>query len=520
MTKTILHYFVDSNLFIQCRPLEQIDWSPWDTFEEVRLIVSSPVLREIDYRKNKGNDRVGRRARATSAMFRKMLSKGHKFVRNDAPRVALYIESHHRYSKDLEHRLNYEERDDQLIGVAYEFAQHNKSCEVRLLTHDTTPLYTANGLGLTADIIPDEWLLPPETTKKEKEMRALREENTRLKKAEPSFTIRCVDKSDLELKRYHSSHTWFEPLTDEQIDGLMQRLKDRFPRVTDFGSREPSERALKRTGWNSLLGTTEIFTPATDKEIAKYTDETYPNWLNDCEHLLRNHHRALQLQTSVLGFSFLAENTGTRPAADALITIEARGRFRIKPPPTDGRDDEQDGGTDDLGTLLPKVLPPPPVAPMGRWRRKIGHWHQIDAVTRSLLRNRDLVPRASGISDLPSLQFQNPRRDRNAFYYKPDRPARPQSTFSLECDQWRHDDGEINFCGEIHVPTDHDVAKGAIACRIQASNLSKSTFVCIPVEIEIKFVSAFESAQDLVEALLKRPKFRIRPSSKPLRTKE
>ena len=504
MAKSILHYFVDSNLFIQCRPLEQIDWSPWDTFEEVRLIVSSPVLREIDYRKNKGNDRVGRRARATSAMFRKMLSKGHKFVQNEAPRVALYIEPQHRYSKDLENRLNYEERDDQLIGVAYEFAQHNRTCEVRLLTHDTTPLYTANGLGLTADMIPDEWLLLPETTEKEKELRTLREENTRLKKQEPSFTIRCVDKSDLEVERYRSSHTWFEPLTDEQIDELMQCLKDRFPRVTDFGSREPAERALKRTGWNSLLGTTEIFAPATDKEIAKYTDETYPNWLNDCEHLLRNHHRALQRQAAVLGFSFLAENTGTRPAADALITIEARGSFCIKPPPTDGKDDKQDGGTDELGNLLPKALPRPPVAPLGRWRRRIGHWNQLDAVTRSLIRNRDLVPRISGIPHHPSLQLQNPRRDRNAFYYKPDRPALPLSAFSLECDQWRHDDGEMVFSGEIHVPTDQDVAKGALACRIQASNLSKSTLKWIPVEIEIRFISAFESAQDMVEALLNR----------------
>ena len=146
MTTSILYYFVDTNLFIQCCPLEQLDWSPWDTFEEVRLIVSSPVLREIDFRKNKGNDRAGRPARDTSAMFREMLNEGYKLVHTGSPRVALSIEPHHRYSKDLEDRLNYQERDDQLVGIAYEFAHRNRTCEVRLLTHDTTPLYTARGL--------------------------------------------------------------------------------------------------------------------------------------------------------------------------------------------------------------------------------------------------------------------------------------------------------------------------------------------------------------------------------------
>ena len=107
-------------------------------------------------------------------MFRKMLGKGHKVVHTGNPRVVLSVESHHQYSKDLQDRLNYQERDDQLIGIVYGFAQRNQTLEVRLLTHDTTPLYTARGLDLTADEILEEWLLPPETTEMEKEMAALR----------------------------------------------------------------------------------------------------------------------------------------------------------------------------------------------------------------------------------------------------------------------------------------------------------------------------------------------------------
>jgi len=43
MTK-ILYLFPDTNLLIQCLPLEQLDWERWKEFDEIDLIVSRPVL--------------------------------------------------------------------------------------------------------------------------------------------------------------------------------------------------------------------------------------------------------------------------------------------------------------------------------------------------------------------------------------------------------------------------------------------------------------------------------------------
>ena len=229
MSRTLIYLFADTNLLVQCRQLEELDWSTWNAFDEVRLIISSPVLREIDYHKNKGNDRVGKRARNASAMFRKMLDDGCMLVRASGPCVKLTVETQHRQSEALKERLNYQERDDQLIGTVYEFAERTPNAEVRLLTHDTTPLYTARSLGLTADVIPDEWLLPPENTETERELTALRLENARLKKAEPQFESQCLDSAGSEIQRYECSFTWFDPLTDAETNDLMQCLKERFP---------------------------------------------------------------------------------------------------------------------------------------------------------------------------------------------------------------------------------------------------------------------------------------------------
>ncbi len=336
-----IYLFVDTNLLIQCRPLGELDWSPWDSFEEVQLIVSRPVLREIDYRKNKGNDRVGNRARAVAAMFRKMINAGQKVVHTSSPRVILAVEPQHSYAKELKDLLNYQERDDQLIGTVYEFKQCNQDKDVRLLTHDTNPLFTAKGVALKADMIPDNWLLPPENTETERKLAALKAENALLKRAEPSFAIWCVDASGTETERYEDSYAWFEPLSDAQVDELMQRLKNCFPMQDDFGSRVQAERAAAHTAIETIMGIKQVFTPATDEEIAQYRDEAYPQWLERCEYVLRNHHRALQRKTPILKFTFLSQNRGTRPATDALVTIEAEGNFNVTPPLHDGQDEEQ-----------------------------------------------------------------------------------------------------------------------------------------------------------------------------------
>ena len=263
--------------------------------------------------------------------------------------------------------------------------------------------------------------------------------------------------------------------------------------------------------------------PATDEEIAKYRDGAYPQWLERCEEVLSNYHRTLQRQEPMPGFVFLAENRGTRPAADALITIEAQGNFQIKPPAWD-EDDEDDSG--DKGEHLQKkraaLLPNPPSAPRGSWQTTIGeHAKSLSSIVEAL--NLSL-PGITG----EQFNYRNPLgvnppllhtpylqqpRDPNAFYYKPDRPPMPQDTFCLKCDQWRHENGGEGFEGEIYFPADADTVEGSLVCRIQAGNLSKSVSKQIPVRITTAHVSTFDRAHALVETLSGRSKFQIEQAS-------
>ena len=354
-------------------------------FDEVQLIVAKPVLREIDYRKNKSNDRVGKRARATSAMFRAMLPDGRHLVHTKSPRVILSVEPQHKYAKGLDDELDYTERDDQLVGTVYEYAQHNPTSDVRLLTHDTTPQFTAGALQLTVELISDDWLLPPETTKAEKKVKALEAENARLKQSEPSFSVRFLAQTHRDAERYEASYTWFDPLTDAEVDALTQCLRDHFPLETDFGSREPVERATPPGITNLFMGAKRTFVPTTDEAIAEYRDVKYPQWLESCEAILRNHHLSLQRGFPALEFSFVVENRGTRPAADALITISAKGDLQVKPPWADDGNGGLDAGDGESSNWKHETLPGPPVAPRGHWRKTGGvDLVDMEALVRSV----------------------------------------------------------------------------------------------------------------------------------------
>ena len=509
MSRSIVYLFPDTNLLLQCRPLKDLDWSTWNEFDEVRLIVSAPVLREIDYRKNRGNDRAGKRARAASAMFREMLADGYKLVHDGRPCVKLFVESQHGYSETLREHLNYQERDDQLIGTVYEFAERTPDAEVRLLTHDTTPLYTAKAYGLATDIIPDVWLLSPENTEPEKELTALRLENARLKNAEPQFESQCLDRAGIEIQRYECSFTWFDPLSDAEIDDLMQYLKERFPLVTDFGPQESAERGVEDSVYR-LLGGKEVFVPATDEEIRKYREESYPQWLEACKESLSNYHQTLQNRAVAPGVVFVAENRGTRPATDALITIEAEGSFQVKPPVQDEENEDDSNGKSKSFQKNRTTLLPPPAAPRGRWKT-IGPFSELHHLLTHISGETALPGNKHNVFQLPQILPHVPKqRDPNDFYFKPNRPLMPQDTFQLECEQWRHQDGKEEFDCEIHFSPDIDTVKGALVFRIQAGNLAKTQSTRIPVRIGINHLSSFDHARALVESLARRPKFGVK----------
>ena len=483
-----LYLFVDTNLFVQCRDLSELDWSEWNDFSEVHLIVSLPVQREIDRQKARGNDRVGRRARSTySSLFRAIATgdKEYELVNESKPMVKLFLESPSRPDLDLADSLDYSRPDDEIIGCLNRFAKDHPDLDVRLLTYDTGPMMTARGLGLSVSPIRSDWILPPENNEGEREVARLRQEVVQLKKAEPQFDIKCIDAGGDEINALELTYRIYRPLTEDDVSHCMNLIEDNFPIETEFNRRDlilPPHITMPR------LGRQPQYKPASEEVINNYRENEYPEWLDDCREWLTGVHELLQRKEGLPFFRFEVANVGSRPGKDALVVIRAKGDFKVCPPPY-GEDEPEETEETDLS------IPSPPRPPRGRWQssntslsRMLGGFNYLGGP--SLL-------------DLPSLAVPahippTPRRDPNLFYYKPTRITEPAHTFSLECEQWRHETSSEPFVGDIFVAEGLTKASGALECEIHAENLFKPAVKRIPVRIEIEYPSSRDVVEDVI----------------------
>ena len=477
MTTRILSFFLDTNLFIQCRPLEELDWSEWADFEEVHLIVCRTVQREIDQQKHRGNGRVPQHARKTSSLFRSIIETGYKVIRDEGPQVKLVLESSSVPSPELKDRLDYNKPDDEIVGFLYQYKQQEPNADVRLLTYDTGPMMTAKSLNLPFVEIKDDWLLPPESNETERENRRLKEEVAHLKKAEPQFRIRCLDGNESEIDVLEVECP-FGPLNEQEASRFIEQVKNIFPIVTDFGSYERTGRVSTFGDMREMSGS---YTPPSENDIAKYRDKEYPAWIEKCKKRLSNLHQALLREAGAPVFRFVVTNEGSRPGKNALVVIASRGKFKICPPQPE--DDERSKRR----RILDRLLPWPPEPPKSR---------QIDDLRHPFLDRAGLPP--------VNPYTTHPPRDPDVFYYKPAKPQMPVESFMLECEQWRHGIAEKCFEGEIFADSDQEEIQGAIECEIHAENLSSPAKKIVPVRITVKRESTREYASDLVMKLSER----------------
>lgn len=496
-----VYLFPDTNLFIQCKPINELNWSKWSDYDEVCLIISRPVQAEIDRQKGGGNTRLAKRARATSSMFREILLSEEKYreVLSTKPIVRLYIRQDIKPDESLSDQLTYSERDDQLVGIVSSFSDPHNNKRAFLLTHDTGPMASAAMVGVEFIPIPDEWLMAPETSESDKEITKLKTEISRLKKTEPIVSINFMSHTLDGSEMNGIEKIIYSPLTDEQLSMLVEKIVENIPLETDFGNQE-QEQEQEQTQENKPIsiydlamrmgmGIEKKFIPATDEQISTYRDDKYPEWIQKCKIYLQNCHT--QFNSSIISTRAAASlsNIGTRPAEDTLVTFTAKGDFYICPPPYD--EDEEKDNID-----LKPSLPLPPEAPKGKWETR----NLFDPLANL----RDIhhsyaqaIPRHTDISSLIHSNARSP----NDFYYQ-NRPEIPVKTFSLECEQWRHQGDEEIFSTDLFFELDKEKISGALEVKIHASNMADPVSESKPVKITIKKISVFENAEYLVDALI------------------
>lgn len=343
----------------------------------------------------------------------------------------------------------------------------------------------------------EHWLRPPEPDESAKDNARLRAEVQRLSSAEPKIELSFRDEAGTVVSELKASLLRWPALEDHQVEGLMLEVERMCPRAVSFERPKPRATdslvgrlaAIERMSQISAFSARSVYEPATEGEIEQYRTIDYPSWLREVRKALETLHHRLDARTVWPDVVAVAENVGTRPAAEALLAIQARGAFELL---NDEGADEDDEGQSAKAPTAPLELPLPPPPPRGR--TKI-----VDplAVYRGL-HTDDFA--AARYLPLTLQNFSPPKsRDSDAFYWRFGR--RDWTTLiELECASWRHGKAGLEFPLQVRA-VEQEKTSGLIEFSLHAHNISAPKQIGLPVRIDFEDGQTLAEAKVLVELL-------------------
>ncbi|MFL4366904.1 PIN domain-containing protein [Enterobacter asburiae] len=478
-----LYLFPDTNIFLQCKPLGDVNFSEICDYDEIGIIITRPVQQEIDRQKGKGTSRLSKKAKAAAALFFRVLESPDMtlVIKENAPRVLLTMDLRLRPAEELADQLDYQEADDRFVGIAAGVRNAGSEFDVAIITNDSGPRFSAINHGMKCFKVPSSWMLSAETDEKDKQIQQLKAQLELLSKTKPDFVITANNP-----EQFESTHPYYTALSEEEINLLLNTLTNEFPVETDFSGEEGSSPFLRLPGNLRAIDNGQ-YIPASEEEIERYTSILYPEWVRRCEEVLRACHEHLNPRAIKRKVTFWLQNTGYAIAESSVVTFTAKGKFALS------------GNNWKIHEDLEKVsgikLPSVPSAPKGHWRSV---WSMVGAnpLSRTMpFHDMYKVPQDSFLP--PPLS----KRDRNDFYYS-NRGNLPKNYVSLECEEWRHQVGSQEFSLYAYISNHPTEMIGAVEVRIDANNLAQPITKKFNLKIKIEETNSFALVRELVTAYI------------------
>lgn len=459
-------FFLDTNIFIQCRDLKQLPWNEVTDEDSILLLIPRPVQEEIDRNKQDGNSRRSKRARKASSFIRKIVLSENSIItiKNSGPLVKISFSPPLNLDKDISDILDITHTDDRIIAETIAYRNSHPDQDVSIITHDTNPLLTAKRCGLAYVVIPDQWLLPPEPDLRDKKIEALERSLKELQNKAPIIEIEAVSDSGKPISHLSIEIVRYDEIKENEFDELISNVKKTYPMETKFQEKPSSTIPNKFSALNSIhsvLGYTQRYLPPNDDEIEKYKNEEYPDWIEQVEMFFKSLPKSLESSTRKASISIVVTNNGNLPAENAIIEFRALGGIFLEPP--DKNDDEN--------SKKDKILkfPQPPIPPKGKWVKErntlFSAIHAFDHFAKGFV---------SPVYKPLLKPFIPKPHDRNAFYWKNGKSYTISKSWTFECDEFRHKVEPEVFDMTIVIPSSNgNIEKCAIKCLVTAKNLPK-----------------------------------------------
>lgn len=462
--------FLDTNVFLECNSISEIDWSLITEDTEITIYICFTVLDELDKFKTDQNNRRRRKAvnsiKLLSQIFEQHIAIAHKqqCFHLSVKMADNYANEELKALKGLDISRN----DDLIIATVALFNERTNNNAI-LISHDLGIRLKGNHFFTCRDV-PAKWLLVEEKNEIQKENERLKAELLQFQKKEP--LIECnlfINNTLLENNMKDCINlTLYEKLSNEQVDDYMRRIEFHCPKVLNDSISSSEKEMQVLAGFR--------YVESLQKKIEKYNRE-YIEWLKHQKNVLENFSKKHNEVLLIYPIRIELENSGIVPAESFEIELFSNAGIFFK--------------TNDLESYKEEVIEyfyVPPEAPKEKFETHPWlNWDESDfdnhLISPILLRNP--------CKEYPYEEI----KDKFEFY-----SFYEDGKLKIQCEEMQHQKGK--FTTESFFLIDEDSIKNNkvnLSYQIYAKNLSKPKIVTHTIKLNVKRVSAI----DLIEKELK-----------------
>jgi hypothetical protein len=309
--------FIDTNVLMQFRMFDEVDWPTEVGVSAVTLVFSPVVFTELDKYKWGGTRRQKNRARTVVKKLGALnLSTTPVLVRSGVQAVALDAEPND--ALFTQHRLDPQSADDRLLASYCGFLEEHRGARALILSADVG--LATKGRSRRVEVVsPDDGLeLPDEPDEVERELAQARRELAEIKSAAPDLRLTF---GDGETHSEYDVHL-VTAIDDETRGQLLAAWRKRYPYAQGTPSTltGPAGQGLSL---NELMDSFRLISRKEDTDYNVGIDRVFQRY----EEFLDSWPASVNAQRRILPFNLVLENGGTAPATDVDLEFwtDARG---------------------------------------------------------------------------------------------------------------------------------------------------------------------------------------------------
>ncbi len=438
-----MNLFVDTNFFIQCKTITELDWNLVTDSKVISLFVSKPVVSEIDRFKHDMNKRRQHKARMANSIFREILDSGNSCIcKKTHDKEIFFIVDCNPTPAELQEKANIldlNKPDDAIVASVLIHRGKYPDADAHLLTYDTGQMLTARSVGVPYKSIPRKWIMPPENDTRQKEINQLRKKLEEYTRREPKIiaelSVNSVEYADDAILNISQNLS----LSKNEREDLKEMISTKFPQATfpdeEIGNNDASE-SDESDHQRTCTLISRLKRPSEEK-IREYNN-LYSDWIVSVDDFFSNYPDVKSTQSRVVPFSVIMENIGSVPLEGVVLKIKVlHGGLLCL------RNYHGCGNGMFLGDI-----PKPPEVPKSLPQVFIesGIMDAIEAGDRlrSIIEGYKIPDLTTGIfrgTDIPTVYIPRP----NEFVWMDERPIDPVREFVLQCEEFRHKEGRMEF---------------------------------------------------------------------------